>query len=196
MKLKRQKLHLDIHSAFVDIATVWWDFHILFLEMTITNIFSKSSIAPKQTIFSANTFKLIIHSFVYAHGVAPRKTAVKCCSHHSQGISLSTDRKTRIDFEKTCGMDRFWKGITRKKPFAKRMAFFNDVFRLRGTWCALGAWCLLRKWCALRAWESGTHHIILRHRRNTSLWRSHNIIAATPQHHSKIPPCTPHDFML
>ena len=36
--------------------------------------------------------------------------------------------------------------------------------------------------------EQGTHHITLRQRRNTSLWRSHNITAAYPQHHSKLPP--------
>ena len=29
----------------------------------------------------------------------------------------------------------------------------------------------------------GKHHIILRQRCNTSLWRSHNITSAEPQHH-------------
>ena len=33
--------------------------------------------------------------------------------------------------------------------------------------------------------EAGKHHITLRRRSNTSLWRSHNITAATPQHHSQ-----------
>ena len=53
---------------------------------------------------------------VCKHGAAPRKIAVNCNSHHRQGISLPTDRKPRIDFEKTCSADRFWKGITRRKP--------------------------------------------------------------------------------
>ena len=29
-----------------------------------------------------------LHRFVYKHGVAPRKTAVKCNSHHRQGGSV------------------------------------------------------------------------------------------------------------
>ena len=49
---------------------------------------------------------LKVHSFVYKHGAAPRKTAVKGCSHHRQGISLSPCLKTRIDFEETCDTDR------------------------------------------------------------------------------------------
>ena len=36
--------------------------------------------------------------------------------------------------------------------------------------------------------EVGKHHITLRRRSNTSLWRSHNITAATPQHHSQSSP--------
>ena len=40
-----------------------------------------------------------------------RKTAVACNSHHRQGISLLTDRKTRIDFEKTCGTDLFCNSV-------------------------------------------------------------------------------------
>ena len=39
-----------------------------------------------------------VHSLVYKHGAAPRKTAVKGRSHHRQGISLSACLKTRIDF--------------------------------------------------------------------------------------------------
>ena len=33
--------------------------------------------------------------------------------------------------------------------------------------------------------EAGKHHITLRRMSNTSLWRSHNTTAATPQHHSQ-----------
>ena len=68
-----------------------------------------------------------------------RKTAVKCNSHHRQGISLSADSKARIDFEKTCGTDLFcnsvpsrcYKRETRKKTtrdcglFAILKPFFN-----------------------------------------------------------------------
>ena len=36
--------------------------------------------------------------------------------HHRQGIRLSTDRKTRIDFKKNCGMDLFCKGVPKQKP--------------------------------------------------------------------------------
>lgn len=53
----------------------------------------------------------MIHSFVYKHGVAPRKKAVTCNSHHHQGISLSADIETWIDFEKTRGRDLFCKSV-------------------------------------------------------------------------------------
>ena len=42
----------------------------------------------------------MLHSLVYKHGVAPRKIAVKCNSHHRQGVSLSADGKPWIDFKK------------------------------------------------------------------------------------------------
>ena len=45
-------------------------------------------------------FIVLLHRFVCKHGVAPRKIAVKCNSHHRQWISLSSRLKTRIDFEK------------------------------------------------------------------------------------------------
>ena len=45
------------------------------------------------------------------HGAAPRKTAVKCISHHRQGITLFFDLKIRIDFEKTRGRDLFCKSV-------------------------------------------------------------------------------------
>ena len=51
----------------------------------------------------------------------------------------------------------------------------------------------LQNWCASKsathgfASKSDEHHITLRQRRNTSLWRSHNITAATPQHHFFFP---------
>ena len=78
---------------------------------------------------------------------------------------------------------RFRVAPPKRKALRKKcFSFWNDVFRLRGTRCALRAWCLLRKWCALRAWGCGTHHITLRRRSKTSLcvsttslWRSHNI---------------------
>ena len=41
---------------------------------------------------SSNAVDLTVSGYVY---------------DHRQGISLSTDQKTRIDFEKTCGMDQF-----------------------------------------------------------------------------------------
>ena len=37
----------------------------------------------------------------------PERPRTTFCAHHRQGISLSACLKTRIDFEKTCGMDRF-----------------------------------------------------------------------------------------
>ena len=55
--------------------------------------------------------KLKYIDLVCKHGVAPRKISVKCSSHHRQGISLSSRLKTRIDFEKTCGMDRFCNSV-------------------------------------------------------------------------------------
>ena len=76
------------------------------------------------TICARSVRGKFLHSFVCKYGAASRKTAVKCSSHHRQGISLSTDRKPRIDFEKTCSADRFWKGITTGKPTALRGGFF------------------------------------------------------------------------
>ena len=37
----------------------------------------------------------------------PDRPRTTFCSRHRQGISLSTDRKPRIDFEKTCSADQF-----------------------------------------------------------------------------------------
>lgn len=48
--------------------------------------------------------------FVYKHGAATRKTAVKGCSHHRQGISISADLKAWVDFY---GMDEFCNSITK-----------------------------------------------------------------------------------
>ena len=127
--------------------------------------------------------KYNLHSLVYKHGAAPRKTAVMCCSHHRQGISLSACLKTWIDFEKTCGTDRFCNIITRKKPFAKADGFFQRCVPLaRNVMCPSGVMFALQVMCASRV-RKRAHHITLRQRRNTSLWRSHNITAATPQHH-------------
>ena len=55
----------------------------------------------------------------------PERSRVAFCAHHRQGISLSADWKPWIDFEKTCGMDLFCKGVPRKKPFAKANGFFQ-----------------------------------------------------------------------
>ena len=44
----------------------------------------------------------------------PERPRTTFNSHHRQGISLSTNRKTRIDFEKTCGMDLFCKGVPKR----------------------------------------------------------------------------------
>ena len=52
-----------------------------------------------------------LHRFVYKHGASPRKKAVTCNSHHRQGISLSADFETWIDFEKTCGTDLFCNSV-------------------------------------------------------------------------------------
>lgn len=37
-----------------------------------------------------------LHRFVYKHGVAPRKTAAGCYSHHRQGISVPSVKSVRI----------------------------------------------------------------------------------------------------
>ena len=53
----------------------------------------------------------------------PRKIAVKCNSHHRQGVRLSADGKPWFDFEKICNMDLFCSGITTEKPSAKAGGF-------------------------------------------------------------------------
>ena len=70
----------------------------------------------------AKRINCFLHRSVCKHGAAPRKTAVKCSSHHRQGISLSAYLKTRIDFEKTCGTDRFCKCVP-KNPSRKTWIF-------------------------------------------------------------------------
>ena len=40
-----------------------------------------------------------------------RSTADTFNTHHRQGINLSADLETRIDFKKTCSADRFCKGV-------------------------------------------------------------------------------------
>ena len=37
----------------------------------------------------------------------PERPRLTFCAHPRQGLSLSTDLETRIDFEKTCPVDRF-----------------------------------------------------------------------------------------
>ena len=71
-----------------------------------------------------------LHRFVYKNGVAPRKIAVKGCSHHHQGIRLSAEFETRIDFEKTCGTDLFCNSVPRKKQITYAICFFQ----LRNRW--------------------------------------------------------------
>ena len=53
--------------------------------------------------------------------------------------------------------------------------------------CPSGVMFASQVMCASRV-RSGTRHTTLRQRRNTSLWRSHNITAATPQLHFFLPP--------
>ena len=78
--------------------------------------------------------KIIYIGLVCKHGAAPRKIAVKCNSHHRQGISPSADSKARIDFEKTCGTDRFWKGV----PELPRVSAGVLIF-IYTTWGTAGA---------------------------------------------------------
>ena len=56
----------------------------------------------------------------------------------------------------------------------------------RNEMCPSGVMFASQVMCASRV-RSGTRHTTLRQRRNTSLWRSHNITAATPQHHFFFP---------
>ena len=64
---------------------------------------------------------------VCKHGAKPRKIAVKCSSHHRQGISLSTDRKPRIDFEKLAARIYFVV-VTQKKAFCESKRLFSMMF--------------------------------------------------------------------
>ncbi len=55
------------------------------------------------------------------------------CAHHRQGISIPARLKTRIDFEKICGMDRFCSGNTTKKELLSiKSSFFVYPSRSRG----------------------------------------------------------------
>ena len=70
-----------------------------------------------------------LKSFKYIDSFAsmarkPDRHRLTFCAPHRQGESLSTDRKTRIDFEKTCGMDRFCKGVPKEKSTALRGGLF------------------------------------------------------------------------
>ena len=56
----------------------------------------------------------------------------------------------------------------------------------RNEMCPSGVMFASQVMCASRV-RSGTRHTTLRQRRNTSLWRSHNITAATPQLHFFFP---------
>lgn len=72
--------------------------------------------------------KIIYIGLVCKHGAAPRKKAVTCSSHHRQGISPSADIETWIDFEKTCGTDRFWKGVPELPRVSAGVLFFIFQF--------------------------------------------------------------------
>ena len=55
----------------------------------------------------------------------PDRPMITFGAHHRQGISLSVYFETRIDFEKTCGSDRFCNSVPRKKQIAKAICFFQ-----------------------------------------------------------------------
>ena len=57
----------------------------------------------------------------------PERPRTTFGSHHRQGISLSADGKPWIDFEKTCSMDRFCKGVPTKNALLStdKGAFFE-----------------------------------------------------------------------
>ena len=73
----------------------------------------------------------------------------------------------------------------RKQSIGLLFRFWNDVFRLRRTWCALRAWWRLRLvMCASRVSKEHITYITLRHRRNTSLCVSTSSLARKGKHHS------------
>ena len=72
-----------------------------------------------------------------------------------------------------------------EKSSFERTSFFQRCVPLaRNVMCPSGVMFASQVMCASRV-RSGTRHTTLRQRRNTSLWQSHNITAATPQHHSQ-----------
>ena len=48
----------------------------------------------------------------------PERSRTAFCAHHRQGISLFADFETRIDFEKTCGTDRFCNSVPKNPSLA------------------------------------------------------------------------------
>ena len=52
----------------------------------------------KLELFQKIKGKQFLHRFVCAHGAAPRKIAVACNSHHRQGVSLPSRKKSRTVF--------------------------------------------------------------------------------------------------
>ena len=65
-----------------------------------------------RSISSEPTTNCLIYIDSFASMVRKSdRPRITFCTHHRQGISLPTYRKPRIDFEKTCGMDLFCKGV-------------------------------------------------------------------------------------
>ena len=83
--------------------------------------------------------------------LAPRKTAVKCNSHHRQGISLSTDRKTRIDLKKLAVWIDFERVCQEKSQVEFRLGFFQRCVPLaRNVMCPSGVMFASQVMCASR----------------------------------------------
>ena len=76
--------------------------------------------------------------------------------------------------------------VTEKSSFERTSFFQRCVPLARNVMCPSGVMFASQVMCASRV-RSGTRHTTLRQRRNTSLWRSHNITAATTQHHFFLP---------
>ena len=61
-------------------------------------------------------------------------------SHHCQGMSLPARLKTRIDFKKTCSMDLFCSGVTKrscKKGSEKKRAYVFPKGMTQASFCGI-----------------------------------------------------------
>ena len=110
-----------------------------------------------RSISSEPTTNRLIYIASFASMVlTARKIAVKCNSHHHQGISLSLCLKTWIDFEKACSMDRFCNSASKKRPTALRGGPFSFLW-----------------------WEQGVRELTPRKARS---WGSHPILHSKRHH--------------